>query len=220
MYKVDIESYCFWAQFFHPHSPSSKLLLWHQTCKLRSYCFADTEHDVRALGKATAQKWGTRQKDYRSGGKVGLHPLLCPVATYCAFSSNNQATKGLPGWVGLQGPLPVILFEFWVLFSPCQAALCRTQHTRDPMQLIKLTLQLCSLSETISSFVDAASHLYSYTIHPWLFGLRAECYWAAWIKREEPLLEIVEKREVPFIHFLSSKLIMGEGRKEFCAQDR
>lgn len=149
MCKVDIESYCFWAPFSHPRSPSSKLLRWHQMCKLRSHCFADTEHDVRALGRATAQEWGTRQEDWSSGGEAGLHPALRPVATCCAFSSNNQATKGLPGWAGLQGPLSVVLFELWVLFSPCQAALCRTQHTRDPMQLIKLTLQCCFfLSET------------------------------------------------------------------------
>lgn len=77
------------------------------------------------------------------------------------------------------------------------------------MQLIKLTLQLCSLSETfLKRTFDAASHLYSYTIHPWQFGLHADCYRAAGMKREESLLEIVEKRGLLFIHFLSSKPIM------------
>lgn len=138
----------FLISVLHPRSSSSKLLLWHQTCELWSYRFADTEHDVRAPGRAAAQKWRTRQKDCGSRGKAGLHPPPGPVTTCCSFPSNNQATKGLPGWVGLQGPLPVILFEFWVLFNPCQAALWKTQHTRDPMQLIKLTRQLCALSET------------------------------------------------------------------------
>lgn len=148
MCKVDIESWCFWAPFFHPRSPSSKQLLRHQTCELRSHCFPDAERDVRALGRTTAQKSGTRQEDCSSGGKAGLHPPLRSVATCCAFWSNNQATKRLPGWAGQQSPRPVILFELWVLFSPRQAARCRAQHTRDPLQLLKLTLQLCSLSET------------------------------------------------------------------------
>lgn len=64
---------------------------------MRSFWFPDAEHDVRAVGRAAAQERGTGQEDRSFGGEAGLHPSLRPVATCCAFSSNNQATKGLPG---------------------------------------------------------------------------------------------------------------------------
>lgn len=142
-------------------------------CERWSYWFPDAEHDVWPVDGAAAQTGGPGQEDRSSGGEAGLRPSLCPVATCCAFSSNNQVTKRLSGWAGLQGPLPVILFEPWVLFRPCQAALCRAQHTRDPMQFIKLTLQLWPLYETFlrAHIGCSVSHLYSYTIQPWQSGL-------------------------------------------------
>lgn len=80
-------------------------------CELWFFWVLDAEHDVRAVDGAAAQTGGPGQEDRSFGGEAGLCPSLRPVATCCAFSSNNQATKRVSGRVGLQGPLPVFLFE-------------------------------------------------------------------------------------------------------------
>ena len=99
-------------------------------------CFPDSEHDVWPCVGAAAPQRGAGQEDRRSGGQTGLHPSQCAVAARCAFSGNNKATKGFPGRLGLSSPFPVILPVLWMLFSPCQAALSRTHHTRDTIQLL------------------------------------------------------------------------------------
>lgn len=99
------------------------------------FCFPDSEHDLWSGVRAAAPEWRAGPEDCSSGRETGLYPPQCSVAACCAFSSNNKATKGFPGRLGLSGPLPVILPELWVLFSPCQAALSRIHHTRDTTQL-------------------------------------------------------------------------------------
>lgn len=106
--------------------------------KCRPCCFPDPEHDVRAGVRAAAPEWGTGQEDCSSGKEAGLHPPQRPITARCSFSGHNKTTKGLSGRVGLPHPLPLILFELWVLFSPCQAALSRIQCNTELTQLLVL----------------------------------------------------------------------------------
>lgn len=149
-----------------PHRPYSQVSV---------LSFPDSEHDVWPGDGAPAPKWRAGQEDCSARGKTGLHPPWCPVAACCAFSSNNQTTKGFPGRFGLPGSLPVILPERRVLFSPCQADLSRVRHPRDTTQLLSLTQCAASFCSFWMAFFHhthfflqggSATNLYSYTHSP------------------------------------------------------
>lgn len=148
-------------------------------------CFADSEHDVWSGVGAAASKRGAWQEDCGSGRETGLHPPWCAVIARCTFSSNNKATKRFPGWLSLSCPLPVILPELWVLFSPCEADLSRLHHIRDIIQLKGLTLGffllLCifhscweRLSQHVLFFCNALLHIHTLTHNlPWELQLQS-----------------------------------------------
>lgn len=117
-------------------------------CDLSALLLSDSEHDVWSGVGAAASKRGDGQEDCSSGRETGLHPSQCAVTARCAFSSDNKATKGFPGRLGLSCPRPVILPELWVLSGPCPATLSRIHHTRDTLQLIGFAQWFPSYSAT------------------------------------------------------------------------
>ena len=139
--------------------PSSK---WPQgqICDLSSLLPSDSEHDVWSGVGAAASERGAGREDHSSGGETWLHPPQRAVAADRAFSSNNKATEGFPGQLGLSCPLPVVLPELWVLFRACQAALSGIHHSRDTVQPIDLNNLLLCLEEFSQPAFSIGSYSY------------------------------------------------------------